>query len=46
MMKNSYLAKVTNLRALWILDKKLVKPVEYRDAVQIFPAVAFVGNVF
>lgn len=44
MMKNSGLAKMTNLRALWILDK--FEPVEYSNAVQIFPAVAIVGQVF
>jgi hypothetical protein len=44
MMKNSGLAKITNLRAFWILDK--VEPVRYSNGEQIFPAVAFVGNVF
>ena len=34
-----------NLQALWILNKRLVKPVEFSNGYEIYPAVAFVGKV-
>jgi hypothetical protein len=35
-----------NFWALWILNKSLVKPIEYsRARFEIYPAVAFVGKV-
>ena len=45
-MQNSGLANVTNLRALWILNERLVEPMQYANGVEVYPAVAFVGNVF
>jgi len=34
-----------NFWALWILNKSLVKPIEYQNGFEIYPAVAFVGRV-
>lgn len=46
LMYNGGLVNVTNLRALWILDERLVVPMEYANGTEVYPAVAFVGNVF
>ena len=35
-----------NMYALWLLDKRMKKPIEYSDGNQIFPAVAFIAKVF
>jgi hypothetical protein len=35
-----------NMCSLWLLNKRLVKPVEYSDRYEIYPAVAFLGKVF
>jgi hypothetical protein len=45
LLSNSGLASVTNLRALWILSKRLVQPMKYINGFEIYPAVAFVGSV-
>lgn len=36
----------SNLNALWVLKKRLVSPIEYSNALEIYPAVAFIGNIF
>jgi len=36
----------TNIRSVWILDKRLVDPFEYSNGFWIYPAVAFIGKVF
>jgi hypothetical protein len=45
MLTISGLDKKTNLRALWLLNKRLVIPMEYSSGPEIYPAVAFVGNI-
>lgn len=35
----------SNLRSLWLLHERLIKSVEYDEVFEIYPAVAFVGNV-
>jgi hypothetical protein len=45
-LSNSRLARVTNLRVLWVLNKRLVQPVKYTNGFETYPAVAFVANVF
>jgi hypothetical protein len=34
-----------NMRALWILDKRLVEPWKYPKRYEIYPAVAFIANI-
>ena len=46
LLNNSGLARVTNLRALWILNKRLVQPKNYTNGFETYPAVAFVANLF
>jgi len=45
MVENTELKYKSNLRALWVLDERLVEPVEYEKTFEIYPAVAFIGNV-
>jgi len=45
LLGNTELEYRSNLRALWILDKRLVEPVEYDNSFEIYPAIAFVGNI-
>lgn len=45
LMRNTDLKYRSNLRALWVLDDRLVKPVEYEKLFEIYPAVAFIGNI-
>lgn len=35
----------SNLRSLWLLHERLVESVEYDEVFEMYPAVAFVGNV-
>jgi len=40
-------AHKSNLNALWVLKKRLVSPYEYsKTSYEVYPAVAFIGNVF
>ncbi len=34
-----------NFRSLWLLNERLVKPISYDNRFEIYPAVAFIGNV-
>lgn len=46
LLKIPDLKKKSNFNALWLLNEKLIKPVDYDDgSYEIFPAVAFVGKV-
>jgi hypothetical protein len=35
----------SNLNALWVLKKRLVSPIEYSNALEVYPAVAFIGSI-
>jgi hypothetical protein len=35
-----------NMQSLWLLDRKKVKPIEFANYAQIYPAVAFIGSIF
>jgi hypothetical protein len=35
----------SNLHALWVLNKRLVSPIEYSNTWEIYPAVAFIGAI-
>ncbi len=35
----------SNFRSLWLLNKGLIESVKYKNGYEIYPAVAFVGNV-
>ena len=45
LVRNTELEYKSNLRSLWVLDKRLVEPVEYANSFEMYPAVAFVGNI-
>jgi len=45
LVRNTELEYRSNLRALWVLDERLVEPVEYANSFAIYPAVAFIGNI-
>ena len=49
LLKNTELGHKSNFHALWILDKRLIEPFEYKDkngrGFEIFPAIAFVGKI-
>lgn len=45
LLRNTELEYRSNLRALWVLNGRLVEPVEYANSFKIYPAVAFIGNV-
>ncbi len=46
MMENSKLGQEANMKALWILDPRLVKPRDYdKGYYEVYPAVAFAGNI-
>ena len=42
---NTGLKNKSNVRALWVLDKKLVKPIEVANSYEVYPAVGFIGKV-
>jgi hypothetical protein len=44
LISNTDLNNKSNFRSLWLLNKKLIESVEYRNGYEIYPAVAFVGN--
>lgn len=45
-MENSGLVKETNVKALWILNERLVEPYEYEDgSCELYPAVALIGRI-
>lgn len=48
LIENTELEHKSNLRALWVLDKKLVEPVKITSlhSFEIFPATAFVGSIW
>ncbi|MEM3759587.1 MAG: hypothetical protein QXZ02_00585 [Candidatus Bathyarchaeia archaeon] len=43
LLRNTKLEKRSNFQALWILSRRLIKPFEYRDGFEIYPAVGFIG---
>lgn len=45
LMNNTGLKYKSNLRALWILNDRLIKDVNYGNWYEIYPAVAFIGNI-
>ncbi len=45
LIRNTELKHMSNLRALWVLNRRLVEPAEYANSFEIYPAVAFVGNI-
>ena len=45
LVKNAQFRHKPNLRALWVLDKRLVEPVPYANSFEVYPAVAFVGKI-
>lgn len=47
LIENTKLEDKSNLRALWVLDKKLVEPVEITSihSFEMYPAVGFVGRI-
>ncbi len=45
LMNNTKLGHKSNLRSLWLLDRRLVKTFPYESTYEIYPAVAFVGNI-
>lgn len=45
LVKNTGLEHRSNLRALWVLNERLVEVVPYENSFEIYPAVAFVGNI-
>jgi len=45
LLVNSGLKKQSNMRALWVLDKRFGKPIEFAKTYEIYPAVGFIGNV-
>ncbi len=45
LLKNTALKKISNVQALWTLDRKLVEPFEYENTYEIYPAVGFIANV-
>lgn len=45
LLRNTELEYRSNLRALWVLDERLVEPVKYASSFEIYPAVAFIGKV-
>jgi hypothetical protein len=44
-MDDNALNSIVNFRSLWILDQDLVEPVDYGDRYEIYPAIAFIGNI-
>lgn len=45
LLENSGLKDVTNVRSLWLLNERLIESVQYDSRYEIYPAVAFVGNI-
>lgn len=45
LVNNTELERKSNLRSLWVLNERLVEPVKYKNSFEIYPAVAFVGNI-
>jgi len=45
MLRNMRLAEKPNLRAIWLLDTRLVEPYEYSETFEIYPALAFLGKI-
>jgi hypothetical protein len=45
LLRNTKLDKKSNFHALWMLSRSLIKPFEYSDGFEIYPAVAFIGYV-
>lgn len=45
MISNTGLKDRVNFSSIWVLDEKLVKPVEYHDYDEIYPALGFIGHI-
>lgn len=45
LLRNTELDQKSNLHALWMLNKRLAAPFEYANTFEIYPAVAFIGQV-
>jgi len=45
LVTNTELKRRSNLLSLWVFDEGLIEIVEYKNGSEIFPAVAFVGNI-
>lgn len=43
LLRNTKLEKRSNFHALWVLSRRLIKPFEYSDGFEIYPAVGFIG---
>ena len=45
LVNNTELDRRSNLLSLWVLNERLVEPVKYKNSFEIYPAVAFIGNI-
>jgi hypothetical protein len=46
LIANSDFNQAPNMKALWVLNQKMVEPYEYEDGTsEIYPAVGFIGNI-
>ena len=45
LIENAELEKRSNLISLWLLNKRLIESTEYDETFEIYPAVAFIGNI-
>ena len=45
LIENAKIGPKINLRALWVLDRRLVEPFQYGKSYEIYPAVAFIGHL-
>ncbi len=46
LINNTELKNKSNMRSLWLLHERLIKPEEYDTCFEVYPAVAFVGKIF
>lgn len=45
LISNKELSGLINFQALWVLNKNLVEPYDFKRSFEVYPAVAFVGNI-